>query len=110
MEQVKIDLLTNGVEGIGKLIEQISCKTKPQQEEKRKLLQYLSNNKERMDYPRYRERGLQIGSGAMEAAHRTLVQRRCKLSGQRWTIAGATKIINLRNLRMNNQWNQLPIL
>ena len=60
-----------------------------------------------MEYPKYREKGLQIGSGAIEAAHRTLVQKRCKLSGQRWTPKGVTNVISLRNLRMNNQWDRL---
>ena len=107
MEKVKDHLLTRGVDQIKTQIDIIDCKTKTQQEERRKLLVYLENNKHRMDYPQYKNKGLQIGSGAMEAAHRTLVQRRCKLSGQRWTIPGATRIINLRNLRMNGQWERL---
>jgi hypothetical protein len=42
-----------------------------------------------MDYRRYRHNGWLIGSGPIEAAHRTVVQQRLKLSGQRWTIPNA---------------------
>ncbi len=75
--------------------------------ERENLLGYLERNLFRMNYPAYRKKGLHIGSGAMEAAHRTLVQKRCKLSGQRWSKKGATNIIRLRNLNMNNQWYRL---
>jgi len=34
------------------------------------------------------EQGLLIDSGAMEAAHKNVLQRRLKLSGQRWTMDG----------------------
>lgn len=40
-----------------------------------------------------------IGSGAIEAAHRNVIQKRLKLSGQRWTIKGAQQITNLRTYK-----------
>jgi Uncharacterised protein family (UPF0236) len=61
-----------------------------------KLVNYYQNNIHRMDYKTYRERGLWIGSGAIEAAHRTLIQQRMKRSGQRWSEAGAQKLLKLR--------------
>jgi hypothetical protein len=45
-----------------------------------------------------------IGSGAIEAAHRTAVQKRLKLSGQHWTKTGAQHMPNLRVTEMNRQW------
>jgi hypothetical protein len=57
---------------------------------------YLSQNAYRMDYQTYLKQGLRIGSGAVEAAHRTLVQSRMKRSGQRWSETGAQHILNLR--------------
>jgi hypothetical protein len=107
LNQVKSTLLEKGGEHSISLVEKIECKTEKKKEEKAKLMTYLNNNIYRMDYPKYRAKGLQIGSGAMEAAHRTLVQKRCKLSGQRWTPPGVTNIIGLRNLRMNNKWDKL---
>jgi hypothetical protein len=66
---------------------------------------YLDSNRDRMDYKTYRERKLLIGSGAIESAHRTVVQKRCKRSGQRWTILGAQRVLNLRVCWMSKRWN-----
>ena len=65
---------------------------------------YLESNRDRMDYKRYRERGLLIGSGAIESAHRTVMQRRLKRSGQRWSIRGAQQVLNLRVCSMSGRW------
>ncbi|MEE9373912.1 MAG: hypothetical protein V3V00_12750, partial [Saprospiraceae bacterium] len=40
--------------------------------------------------------GYMIGSGAIESAHKTVIQRRMKLSGQRWSMKGAKNMLNLR--------------
>ena len=45
-----------------------------------------------------------IGSGAIESAHRTVVQKRMKQSRQRWSNKGAQNMLNLRVLTMNEQW------
>ena len=65
---------------------------------------YLASNQYRMDYKSYRERGLLIGSGAIESAHRTVMQRRLKRSGQRWSMGGAQRVLNLRVCFMSNRW------
>lgn len=63
----------------------------------RELRTYLENNRERLDYPRYRELGLPVGSGQVEAQCKTLVGARCKLAGMRnWTYAGAEGVLRLR--------------
>ena len=75
-----------------------------------KLIGYYGRNRHRMDYCRFRQRGLQIGSGPMEAAHRTVVQsvRRCgrmKRSGQRWSDEGAQAMLNLRVASKSGRWH-----
>jgi hypothetical protein len=65
---------------------------------------YLESNRDRMDYAAYQERGLLIGSGAIESAHRTVVQKRLKRSGQRWSVAGAQHVLNLRTCFMSQRW------
>ena len=75
---------------------------------KTKLLAYLEANRSRMDYRHYQSIGCGIiGSGAIESAHRTVVQKRMKLSGQRWSKKGAQHILNLRVLYMNQQWDKV---
>jgi hypothetical protein len=49
--------------------------------------------------------GWRIGSGAMEASHRTLIQIRMKRSGQRWSDKGAQNILNLRVAYKSNREN-----
>ncbi len=59
---------------------------------------YVRNNLPRMDYPRYREEGWQIGSGHIEAACKTVVNQRLKQSGMRWGGDGADALRHLRAL------------
>lgn len=73
-----------------------------------KLIDYYSANAHRMDYKRYQQIGKGIiGSGAIESAHRTVIQKRMKLSGQRWTLRGAQNMLNLRTIKMNQQWTKV---
>ena len=56
-----------------------------------------------MKYDEYIKKGYQIGSGAIEAAHRNIIQQRMKLSGQRWSKKGAQNMANLRICFQNKQ-------
>ena len=61
-----------------------------------------------MKYKEYRNIGCGIiGSGAIESAHRTVIQKRMKQSGQRWSIKGAKNMLRLRIISMNNQWDKV---
>lgn len=74
----------------------------------KKVLDYYQSNRDRMDYKKYLHIGCGIiGSGAIESAHRTVVQKRLKLSGQRWSEKGAQNMLNLRVTDMNGQWNKV---
>jgi len=97
-------LLESNVLIVIKNIEKLAGKNKEAQE----LIAYYESNKERMDYKRYRQIGCGIiGSGAIESAHRTVVQKRMKQSGQRWSIQGAQNMLNLRVINKNHQWNKI---
>lgn len=60
------------------------------------LLSYYGNNKTRMLYGTYRNKGYLVGSGPIESANRNIIQKRLKLSGQRWTEQGAQNMACLR--------------
>ena len=50
-----------------------------------------------MRYRLYREEGgLPIGSGAVESAHRHVLQTRMKRAGQRWALRNARRMARLR--------------
>jgi len=100
-------LKKEGVEAVINLIIDLAPKTTTIEKEKVKLLNYYTNNLSRMDYPAYIRQGLLIGSGAIEAAHRTISQKRLKQSGQRWSINGAQNILNLRVLHKSNRWSEV---
>lgn len=68
------------------------------------LVTYYERNRSRMQYGSFRSKGLQIGSGPMEAAHRTVIQCRMKRSGQRWSESGAQAMIHLRVAAKSNRW------
>jgi hypothetical protein len=72
-----------------------------------KLIRYLSNNIQRMDYGNYLKDGYLIGSGAIEAANRNVIQQRLKRSGQRWTLKGGQQILNLRTTKLGGKWHKV---
>jgi len=60
------------------------------------LVRYFRANANRMKYRLYREDGLPIGSGAVESAHRHVLQTRMKRAGQRWALPNARRMARLR--------------
>jgi hypothetical protein len=66
-------------------------------EELRKLIVYFENNRHRTDYPSYRAKGWDIGSGPTEAGCK-IIGERLKGSGMRWVEEGAATVAALRAL------------
>jgi hypothetical protein len=87
-----------GLEGRGK-----SVAARGKQEE---VLTYFGNQVHRMDYPRYLEKGWQIGSGQAESACKSVVGERLKRSGMRWGEEGTDQVCCLRALLKSepSQW------
>jgi hypothetical protein len=55
----------------------------------RSELSCFRKNRHRMRYAEWKAEGFVIGSGIVEAACKTLVAQRLKLSGMRWSSTGA---------------------
>ena len=72
-----------------------------------KALGYFENNAPRMRYKWFRSRGLFVGSGVVEAGCKAVIGQRVKLSGMRWTVAGADAIIALRCREASSQWETI---
>lgn len=79
-------------------------------EKRQQLLTYLKNNEQRMRYKTFQEEGLFIGSGAIESANREVIQKRMKLSGQRWTRKGLQQVANIRVAFKSNEWDRVQNL
>jgi hypothetical protein len=60
------------------------------------LVRYYRTNAQRMKYRLFREHGFPIGSGAVESAHRHVLQCRMKRAGQRWELGNARRMARLR--------------
>lgn len=70
------------------------------------LLKYIRTNLHRLNYGDLRNRGFQIGSGAMESLHRCGSQLRMKLAGCRWTPDVAQAILQNRMLVLSGRWEE----
>jgi hypothetical protein len=75
-------------------------------EEVRKAIHYFQTNKERMRYAKFRQQGLFVGSGVVEAGCKIVVGLRLKQSGMRWTVNHANAIIALRCCQLSRRWEE----
>jgi hypothetical protein len=72
-----------------------------------KELGYFLNNAPRMRYHWFRQCGLFVGSGVVEASCKTVIGQRLKQSGMHWTVNGADAIIALRCREASSQWEAI---
>lgn len=77
----------------------------PKNETIRRAVAYFRKHKARMRYAELRAAGLPIGSGVVEAACKTLVTQRLKLSGMRWSGLGAQSILTLRGWDLSDRFD-----
>jgi len=77
-----------------------ACSLLPRSGQRRKKalkqIKYFRKNAHAMHYARFRDQGLFIGSGVIEAGCRTLIGKRLKQSGMFWSLRGANAIIASR--------------
>ena len=57
---------------------------------------YFAANADRMRYKEFKDKGLFVGSGVIEAGCKTVVGRRLKQSDMFWSLSGANAIVALR--------------
>ena len=69
------------------------------------LRTYITNNIDKVDYPKYKEKGYFVGSGAIESANKVILQRRLKQAGMRWSVPGAQAVIALRCKWESGLWD-----
>jgi hypothetical protein len=66
--------------------------------------QYLENRLSYFDYAAALQASLPIGSGEVESGHRSVIQARLKLSGAWWREETAERMLALRTMRANDEW------
>lgn len=71
------------------------------------LCTYLETHREHLDYARFRQEGLPIGSGCMESACKWLIEQRFKGVGMRWSESGFNHLLHLRLAWTNERFESL---
>ena len=106
LDQQKVRLRNNEADKIIEELKNTIARNKDSDKARMDAIRYYENNLSRMQYKTYLEKGYLIGSGAIESAHRNVIQQRLKLSGQRWSVKGAQYITNLRAWNKSKQWDE----
>jgi hypothetical protein len=69
-------------------------------------INYFQDNAERMRYATFRQQGLFVGSGVIEAGCRSIIGQRLKKSGMHWSLDGANAIIAVRCCLYSRRFEQ----
>jgi len=75
-------------------------------EEARKCIGYIEDNRDRMRYPQFRAAGLCTSTGVVEAGCKVAIGTRLKRTGMHWTVAGADAIIALRCCKLSGRFEE----
>jgi hypothetical protein len=70
-----------------------------------RTVRYYRRNAPYMHYDQYLARGWPIGTGVIESACGHLVKDRMEQAGMRWTKDGAHAILDLRAVRLTDDWD-----
>jgi hypothetical protein len=73
----------------------------------RSAVTYFTNNQPRMDYPTYRAKGYQIGSGTIESGCKQIVSQRLRVAGAIWNLDNAIQTAKARAALLSGQWQTI---
>ncbi len=101
----------DGIDRVIRVLRYLS-KKHPRRKVISRVLAFFRKQRHRMHYAELRARGMQIGSGPVEAANKTLFKVRMKGSGMRWSEHGTGQpILSFRALwksgRFDAAWRQI---
>ena len=94
------------IDSLKQLHQTLESLTRRQRKAIRREIGYLEDHKNRMDYKAGKALGQPVGSGAIESTC-SQYQRRFKLTGQFWSLAGDEAFLALATLHRNGRWSQL---
>lgn len=110
IHQISTDLRSGKVKRVINRLKKISPTTLQAKEKLDSLIRYYTDNVQRMRYDEYLCLGYGIGSGSVESAHKQVVHARMRQAGMRWSVTGAQRLLALRVLLLNGDWNQVDHL
>jgi hypothetical protein len=98
---------TDGTEGRNQLRDDGEAEeVAPDQAPVRAGWRYWRNRPHHLEYQGALAKGLPLGSGAIERAHRYVIQQRLKLPGAWWTADPVEPLLALRVVRANEDWEK----
>jgi hypothetical protein len=102
------ETLRDDADGVAKVIRAVDHLRKkcPRSTIIERAAAYFRKHRRRMNYAAVKAQGLMIGSGVVEAACKTLVAQRLKLSGMRWGRAGAQAILTPRGWDQSERFDE----
>ena len=95
------------------VLDDISCALKlgglseTAQKALRNLYEYLDIHRYHIQYKKFKDSGLPIGSGMVESACKWLIQQRFKGVGMRWSEDGFNHLLHLRLAWVNDRFDEL---
>lgn len=98
-------LKQEGAAGVLAAVEAL-CQAYPEAEGLAEHYRYLHKRQEQMQYREYRERGLPIGSGAVESANKLVVEARLKGAGMHWERSHVDPMLALRTAVCSDRWEE----
>ena len=106
--ELKRHILRHEMDGVETVIRSLVylAKKHPRKTRISEVLKYFRSNRARMQYAAVASQNLPIGSGVVEAACKTLVAQRIKLSGMRWGDDGAQAILNFRGWQQSDRFDR----
>jgi hypothetical protein len=103
-------LLKEDDQGVDKIMRRLRYRASRARGKTREAIEeelvYFRNQRQRMRYAQYVREHVPIGSGVVEAACKTLVTRRLKGSGMRWSVSGGQAILTLRSIIQSGRWER----
>lgn len=89
---------------LGEVLAELAHRCGSPDDDVTKCLLYLRNRLQQLDYRRALDDDLPIGSGAIESAHKHVIQQRLKKPGAWWRPQNAERMMALRLNRANGDW------
>lgn len=107
VENTKVRLFANNVSGVISGLKRMKCRTDEAKGSCRKLIDYLTEHSDRVDYGKLRRGGYPLGSGAIESANKFICHVRLKRSGAWWKVENANNVLKLRCAKYNGKFNNV---
>ena len=70
------------------------------------LKTYILNHKDMINYPEYKNKGFFVGSGIVESANKSVLQKRLKGPGMRWNVPTARYVLALMAKKESGLWEK----